>query len=55
MWVCTRPAELGLATVVSDSDLSADDNTWTCQTIDTLTQEARVFYWAAKLFRFVLP
>lgn len=55
MWICTRPASLGLATVAADRDLSADDNTWTCQTVDQLTTEARVFYWAAKLFKFLVP
>lgn len=55
VWICTRPAELGLATVASDTDLSATDATWSCQTIDQLTEEARVFFWAAKLFKFILP
>lgn len=54
-WVCTRPGTLGLATVWSDRDLSVDDDTWVCQTIDQLTDEARVFYWARKLLAFLVP
>jgi len=53
--VCTRPAALGLATVVSDTNLQAEDNTWACQSVDEITQEARFFYWATKIFKFILP
>lgn len=53
--MCTRPAELGLATVVSDHNLQATDNTWACQSVAEITQEARFFYWASKIFKFLVP
>ena len=51
--MCTRRPSAGFATVVSDTDLSLRDSSWSCTSVNELTQLARIVYWGRKIFEWI--